>query len=141
MNDITRQRDTSTAPQTEADLLRGIEAAHQVMKERDEARTQWSYWSKQAEVQRIKNEALESENARLSARLDYYQNLSTSMITKLSTINMVVNDAMRESREAALGGRASSPSPSVESTDAGPNVDIASLAARLAPEPYVEPAK
>lgn len=82
----------------------GAEAVDALIKERDHHADRASNLARHYDTHRAQIEQLERQNSLLDAKLTYYQNLSTSLLTRLSTISMSVEDAMRESREAAARG-------------------------------------
>lgn len=86
-----------------------------------EARLQWQASHDAYLVQRTRSEHLETDLFHIQARLDYYQNISTSMISRLSHVGMIVEDVLRESREEAQSA-IRRPSPGAISTPLPPLV-------------------
>ncbi len=124
----------------------GVEAVDALIKERDHHAGRAANLARHYDAHRAQIEALERQNSLLDAKLTYYQNLSTSLVTRLSSISMTVDDAMRESKDAAARGESlhtsrpgvPSPARSAERTplaQPGDQKVLEDLARRLAPEP------
>lgn len=101
-------KEKAMADVTNVDLVArargGVEAIEALIKERDEARERANNLGRHYDVNRAKIESLERQNSMLDAKLTYYQNLSTSLLTRLTTIAMTIDDAVREAKEAAARG-------------------------------------
>lgn len=102
MNEPTKTSEVSV--DIAARARSGAEAVDALIKERDHHKASAQNLSRHYDANRATIENLERQNSLLDAKLTYYQNLSTSLLTRLSTISMTVEDAMRESREAAAKG-------------------------------------
>lgn len=121
----------------------GANAIEELIAERDKAVMAANVLQRHYDANKASIDCLEYHVSELEGKLAYYINLSTSLVTKLNTVGLVVDDAIREARESAMSGRQMAevrpaPQPPMKSPD---QEQLEGIIKNFSPDPNPEPVK
>lgn len=116
----------------------GVAAIEQLIAERDELSRTCGTLQRHYDVNRSTIASLETQVSLLENKLSFYQNLSTSLTTKLNTVGIVCAEAIRESRDAAMAGKPLTAKRDGYEESEEDKARLENLVKRLAPDPKPE---